>query len=151
MRSSMKKQQPNICKLRKFLNSKLNEIEYNLFSERECSRYSGESYVNNSRSKAISLSYYYESLERISFSIKGQKPLVIMRESDYAYEYEEDIDKYNYQLVSDDVDLKDYITSEMKAVMHEDTCRQNAKHRKFKKFRKSFIEDYIKECYKEKL
>lgn len=148
-RISMKKQQPNICKLRQFLNTGLNKQEDELFGDGCYGRYYGENYINNSRTKSVYLSYHCGYLERISFQVKGNKPLIILSEDDYELEKDslffnpEDI---NYKIVSDYVNFEDYITDEMRSVMHESNCRHAAKYKKFKEFRKSFIMSTIEEC-----
>ena len=149
IRVSMKKQQPNICKLRKFLNEGLNRIEEDLFLYNNYGRYWGENYVNNSRTKAVYLSYYYECLESISFYVKGKKPLIIL--SEYQYECEKEGLLFNnkdkdYKIISNKENLKDYITDEMKSIMHESDCRHKAQHKKFKDSREDFIYSFIKEC-----
>lgn len=159
LRVSMKKQQPNICKLRKFLNEGLDEEEDRLFGE--CyGRYYSEIYTNNSRTKSLHLSYYYGCLETVYFNVNGKRTLIIMDESDFKFRQANALEEFysgscmelddfiskDYLIVPNCTTLEDYLTDEMRAVMHECCCRRAAHHRKFKEFRKTFILSTIEEC-----
>ena len=122
-RVSMKKQQPNISKLRRFVKQKLDE-EFNRCCSNDGDEYT-KYYYSNDRSKVVILKYDYH-LENISFYV-NDKCLINLSF--------EDIDE----------DLESCITPEMSSVIYEHNCRINAQYCIALKHKEEMFKSYIKE------